>query len=132
MKKVFIIGLSALLLAGCGEEKKNEEPKEDKPVEYVSIFEKEEYKNIELDNINSISKIRYTEAGDDRSEITDEEEIKQLYNGLKAAKVGEEVQTACEDNTTVYVFNLKDGSSPAIEIECEWFVINGKRYNIVN
>ena len=35
------------------------------------------------------------------------------------------------DNTTVYKFILKDGNSYSIEIECDWFVINGKRYDIV-
>ena len=130
MKKVLILGLAALLLAGCNE-KKNEEPKEDKPVEYVSVLEQDEYKNILLDNIQSISVIKYTMGGDIRNEITDLEEITKIYNGLKSSKVGEQTDRACEDNTTIYKFNLKDGTSASIEIECDWFVIKGKHYNIV-
>ena len=132
MKKVLILGLAVLLITGCNEKEKNHEQVDDIPVDYVSILEREEYKNISLDNINSISVIKYTVGGDVRNEITDQSEISKIYNGLKISKVGDQTERACEDNTTIYKFNLKDGTSASIEIECDWFVIDGKHYNIVN
>lgn len=132
MKKVVILGLAVLLLAGCNEAKNNEESKDDKPVENVYILEYGDYKNIKLENIISVSVVRYTVGGDIREEITDKDEISQLYNSLKSTKVGEEVEMACEDNTTIYNFNMSDGNKYSIEIECQWFVIKGKHYSIVN
>lgn len=131
MKKILFLTLSIFLLAGCNEKKENVSKKDDKPVEYQSILEYGDYKEIKLENIVSIQKIRFTVAGDNRVEFTEKDEIENFYNSIKILKIGEETDRACEDNTTVYKVNLKDGKSISIEIECDWFVIKGKRYNIV-
>ncbi len=131
MKKVLVLFLVIFILAGCNE-KKEIVPKEDnKPKEYQYLLEFEDYKDIKLENIKSIQKIRYTVAGDNRVEVTEKDEIEKFYNSLINLKIGEETDMACEDNTTVYKINLIDGKSVSIEIECDWFVIKGKRYNIV-
>ena len=70
--------------------------------------------------------------GDKTKELTDKDEIEKLYSSLKELKVGEETPRACEDNTTIYRFSMSNGKSVSIEIECDWFVINRKHYNIVN
>ena len=54
-----------------------------------------------------------------------------MYNSVKNIRVGKETNRACEDNTTVYIFNMKDNTQFKVEIECDWVVIGNKRYNIV-
>jgi hypothetical protein len=130
MKKVVILLLAVLLFSGCEELPKEE--KKNEPVKYSSIFDYEDYKEIKLDNIESITLIKYGMDGDKTKEITDKDEIEKLYNTLKELKVGEETPRSCEDNTTIYRFNMSNGKSVSIEIECDWFVINRKHYNIVN
>ena len=131
MKKILVLVLAVLLLTGCNEKKKEEKPNDNQPKEYEYLFDFDNYKNIKLDDINKIVKIRYTVAGDAREDITDKSEISTLYNSLKNLKIGEETERACEDNTTVYKFIMNDGNSYSIEIECDWFVIGKKHYNIV-
>ena len=36
----------------------------------------------------------------------------------------------CEDNTTIYTFILTDNTEITIEKECDWLVIDKKRYKI--
>ena len=95
--------------------------------ESTSLMDFKDYKNIKEDNIKSIEIIRYTEGGAD-SKIVDEDSIISTYNKLKDKKIGKETNMACEDNTTIYVFTLTDGSEYKIEIECNWVVINNDRY----
>ena len=37
---------------------------------------------------------------------------------------------ACEDNTWVYKFHLKDGQDVSIEFECQWLVLGRNRYTV--
>ena len=37
----------------------------------------------------------------------------------------------CDDNTKIYVFNMDNGSSISVEIECDWVVLGNKRYEII-
>lgn len=90
-----------------------------------------EQSEINADDIEKITYIRYTEGGDNEVIYTDKDDIKSIYNRVKNIKVGKETNRACEDNTTVYIFNIKNGTNLKVEIECDWVVINNKRYEIV-
>ena len=129
MKKKLLIVLVLLLsitLIGC----KKEEPKEDEPkVVEKYIMELDNYKDLILDDVISIEKVKYTEGGDIREDITDKEEITSTYNMLKGTKISDETTRTCDDNTTVYILKTKD-KSYSFEFECSWFVYNGKRYNV--
>ena len=131
MKKLFIIAIAGLLLIGCNSKNEENTAKDDTPKDSGSILAFEEYKNINLDEILKITKIRYTVGGAEDENITDRSEINSIYNMLKELKVGKETDMACEDNTTIYRFEMKNNEKYSIEIECDWFVINGKHYNIV-
>ena len=92
------------------------------------LMDNQEYKNVTLENIDSIDIVRYTEAGESRKKIDDKAEINQIYNCLKSIKLLNETKFSCTDNTTIYYFNLKNGSKVHIEIECNWVVFKGKNY----
>ena len=130
MKKIIVLVLFILLLVGCGSKNEENTIKDEQPKKYESLLEYGDYKNIKLENIEKLTKIRYTVAGADEEELT-RDDITIVYNTLKGLKIGEETSMACEDNTTIYRFVMKDGNKYSVEIECDWFVINKKRYNIV-
>ena len=103
----------------------NDEPQVE---EGKTLMELDHFNSVKVDNISSVLITRYTEGGDDYEEITDESEIAGIYNRLNSRKVGEKTEQACEDNTTVYIFNLVDDSTVSVEIECSWVVIGNERY----
>ncbi len=127
MKKIILtLILITFITCGCIFAKEN---KTSKNLAYLMDYPM--YTNITQDNISSIKIIRYTEAGATNKIITDKTEITKLYNHFKRVKISDKSDMSCTDNTTVYVFMLADGSKAAIEIECDWIVINGKNYNFV-
>ena len=95
----------------------------------ISLMKFDKYKDIKLEDIDHIEKIRYTEGGDESEEITDEEEIKIIYNSLNKKKIGKKTNMACDDNTTIYKFYIGDNII-TIEIECG-ILINGKERYIL-
>lgn len=111
---------------------KPEEPVviEDKPVvtKSTSLMEFGKYKDIKVENIDYIEKIRYTEGGASSRNITTRSEIESTYNYLDTRIVGSRTEMACEDNTTVYKFYMKDDTSVSIEIECGVLVMGKNRY----
>ncbi len=136
--KSFIIGIVFCVLLVLGvciflfiphdtveEGKKEEEKKKDTP-----LFEFIGQKDLDITNVDKIVLMRATEGGVDETDITDAQEIESYYNGLRKYKVSEETNRACEDNTTVYKFYMKDNTTFSIEIECSWLVYNNKRYLI--
>lgn len=94
----------------------------------ITIMSHEKYKDIIIDDIESIEYIRYTEGGSDSRLIEDKEEIIKTYNYLNSKRIGKETDQACEDNTKVYKFNLSSSPSISIEIECDWIIIGNERY----
>ena len=128
-KKVLILLLAAILVVGCG--KKEEQPVEDKKVEEFMLMERDEYKNLKVEEISNIEVIWYTVAGDQRETIEEYDEIVKTFNMLKSIKLGEKTEMVCEDNTKVYVLNTKDGNKYKIEVECDWVIIGKDRYLIV-
>lgn len=89
-----------------------------------------DYRKITLDNIKSLKIIRYTEAGVNEIKV-EEDKIYSIVNSLNQLGLYGETKMGCTDNTTIYLFELKDGSKEAIEIECNWVIIKGKRYNLM-
>ena len=120
-----------IVFSNKNEDKNNEDKIPNTKFVETYLMEFEDYKNVNLDDIESIEIIRYTVAGDNRQPtITDSDEIKNIYNSLSKIKLVEETKMRCEDNTTVYVFHLKDNSKVSIEFECNWLVTRNKRYLI--
>ncbi len=93
-------------------------------------MEYEEYKVITPDNIQKIDINKYTEGGNIITIVDKQEDIQSTYNSLSKINIGKETEQACEDNTTAYVFTLKDGKTISIEIECDWVIIKNKHYMI--
>ena len=93
----------------------------------IKLFDHNYYKELKIEDVNKIEISKYTEGGVETKEITDEDEIINTYNSFKNIILIEETQMACEDNTTIYKFITND-KEYKIEKECNWFVINNKRY----
>ena len=100
------------------------------PSTYTYLFHNANYKEIDENNIVNIEVSKYTEGGLDSYVVTDKEELDNLYSYLSNIKIGEETDMACDDNTTIYTINLNDNSNKKVEIECDWIIINNKRYII--
>lgn len=101
------------------------------PTKIVSLMEMEPYKNLKMEDVIEIEKLRYTEGGMEPITITDKDEINKTLYYLLNMKLGDETERACEDNTTVYVIKTNDEKEIKVEIECDWVIISGKRYLIV-
>lgn len=129
-KSIFLIVIFSLFLVGCNSKENN--VVESKKAKEFYLLKHEAYKDFEVDDIINYEVIRYTVAGDNKEEFSDRESIEKAYKGLSETKLGEETNMACEDNTTVFIFYLKDGTTRSFEKECDWFIIDGKRYMIVN
>ena len=133
MKKyLIIIILFLLVLIGIlilnPKKSTNRNKKVDNKTTY--LFDNEYYKDLKLDNIKSIDVLKYTEGGLEEENYTDKEFITETYNYWKNTKLGEETNMSCEDNTIIYKFNMDDNSTITIEKECDWVIINDKRYLI--
>lgn len=125
MKKVILV--FALIFAGLSVNADVVDPSISLvPVRYLMDYP--EYRKITPDNIESLSIIRYTEAGISERKIEDRDEIMQFYSFLRKIKILNETKWGCTDNTTLYSFELKNGKKAVIEIECNWIVLRGKHY----
>ena len=80
------------------------------------LMDMSEYKDIKLENIVSIERVFYGEGGDNHEVITETGEINKTYNMLKSIKLGKETKMSCDDNATVYIIYLNDGTDKHIEI----------------
>ena len=134
---LIIIAVFALIVgiykitANDTEPKENKEPTTKKtPTTGKSVLDHDYYKGLSLEDIVSIEVVFYGEGGEQSKTYTEQDDIERIYNGWKNTKLGKETQQACEDNTTVYIFKLKDNATISIEKECDWVIINKKRYLI--
>ena len=125
-KTVFALFFMLIFAGGCVNANTNNAPAPEKK----SLMEYQDYAKINPEKITSLRIIRYTEAGANEKIIKDKAEITGIYNSLKNIKILGETQMSCTDNTTIYSFELADGSKSSIEIECDWVVIEGKNYRI--
>ena len=119
--------ITLILLNGNKKEEENTEKGDDKKI--INILELKEYENFKLDNVKQVSIRKYTMGGMDEQIITSQSEITKLYNLITSIKLGDETERACEDNTTIYIFET-DSESIKVEIECDWLVVGKKRYTI--
>ena len=94
----------------------------------ISLLENEYYKDLNISDVSKVTITKYTEGGSDIEEIEDKDEILKIYNYLKKQTLIEETNMACEDNTVIYIFVTNDDKEYKVEKECDWFVINNKRY----
>lgn len=132
-KKIIVLLLIfTFMLVGCDKIKeKIKQTVDDPPIkESIPLFEFDKYKDFIIDNVTSLSIIRYTEGGADEEKITVQDKIQNTYNMLSKINIANETTKACEDNTTVYRFTMKDGTTTVIEIECDWLVVGNKKYEI--
>ena len=95
-----------------------------------SLFKMKPYNKIVLEDIKSITMTKYTEGGSESTLYDLKKDIEYTYNQLKETKVGKETDMACDDNTTIYTFTLKNDEEISIEFECDWLVTQNKRYLI--
>ena len=117
-KRIIVLIACICFLSGCA-----------KVEELTSLMDYGDYQKINEYNIKKIEIVKYTEGGDDTQEVQ-EDDFPRIYNNLKDIKIGKETTRTCEDNTTVYKFTLRDDTNLKIEIECDWVIINNKRYII--
>ena len=94
----------------------------------TSLMKFGKYKNIQVSDIDYIEVIRYTIAGRDSNKVESRIEIQSIYNRLDNKLVGSRTEMACEDNTTIYRFHMKDDTNVSIEIECGVLVMGRNRY----
>ena len=96
---------------------------------WTPLFELTEYETIDANKVESINILRYTEGGVDSQLVEEKEDILRTIRSLSQIKIGRESQTACEDNTTVYIIKQKNEEF-TIEIECDNLVMSKNRYQI--
>lgn len=96
----------------------------------VPLWEFDSYKKVALEEIQSISIETYTESGVRTEVLQYPNGIKAIYEDLSKLKIGRETTSACDDNTVIYTLDMKKGEDVTIEIECDWFVLKDKRYEI--
>ena len=132
MKKILIYLFAMFIVTGCNLFNVKDNVKktiEDHPTE-MSIMQLDEYRDFSYDKISSLVIFRYTEGGRDEEKVTDKDRIQSIYNMISNYRIIGETNMACEDNTTVYRFVMKDGSKVTFEFECSWLVVGNKRYDI--
>jgi flagellar basal body-associated protein FliL len=137
--KNFIIGIVFCFLLVLGvciflflpqktiEEDKNKGKDNNKETPLFQFINQNDF---DLSNVDKMVYMKATEGGVSQTDVTDKNEIESYYNLLNKYVIAEETGQACEDNTVVYKFYMKDGTSFSIEIECSWLVYNNKRYLI--
>ena len=96
--------------------------------EFLPLFNHDSLKDFVIDDVSKIEVDKYGEGGLETEEIEDLEEILKIYHKWKDTYVVKECPKSCEDNTTIYRFIMKDGKEFQIEKECNWIVLDNKRY----
>lgn len=131
---VVIIALLAVtiifIIGGNGKENKEKNNTEDIP-EIKALTDFDEYKDLNTrTDIIKVTVRRFTVAGGHDEVYDSYEDIHRLQSSVSSIKLGKETQMACEDNTTVYIFETNTGKSISVEVECDWIIIGKKRYLI--
>lgn len=134
MKKILIVlFLSIVIVSGCDLKKlkgKIDDKMDNHPKGSIPIMQFDKYKDFVIDDVSSLNILKYTEGGLDEEKIDDFNKIKNIYSSISKYQILGETQRACDDNTTIYQFVLKEGKKVSFEFECEWLVIGKKRYEI--
>lgn len=80
------------------------------------------------DNVYKVIEEEATESGSEKYEYTDKEKIETLFNEFDNYLIIKPNNMSCDDKTTFYKFIMNDGKTYVIGEECDWLVIDGKRY----
>lgn len=126
---VILILIVSIFISGCSNTKE-EEKKGNSKVVTISVLEHDYYKGLTLEEISSVTIIKETEDGVDEQTYEEKTNIEKNYNYWKNKKLGKKTTKSCDDNTTTYVFNLKDNATISVVKECDLVVINNERYLI--
>lgn len=131
MKKIIaLLILSVVIITGCNSKEKFEKDITNTPSSNVPILEFDKYKGFSIDNVKSLNVIKYIVAGISEETVSEKDEIQSIFNYINRFSVGTETAMACEDNTTIYEFVMKDNSKVSFEFECDWLVVGNKRYEL--
>ena len=133
MKKILLFFPLFMLTIGCSVNNlkaKIDEKVDNHNINSIPIMSFDKYKDFVIDDALSLHILRYTVQGIDSEEVNDLDRIKREYNAISKYKVLGEIERSCEDNTTIYEFNLKNGNKVSFEFECDWLVIDNKHYEI--
>lgn len=126
---VILILIVSIFISGCSNTKE-EEKKGNSKVVTILVLEHDYYKGLTLEEISSVTIIKETEDGVDEQTYEEKTDIEKNYNYWKNKKLGKKTTKSCDDNTTTYVFNLKDNATISVVKECDLVVINNERYLI--
>ena len=95
---------------------------------FTYLFNHDYYKNFDINKVIKLEIDTVTEAGIDTNEITNKNEINDVYMKLKKIKVGINSNFLCDDNSIIYRFIMSDGTNYKVEKNCDWIVIDDKSY----
>lgn len=98
------------------------------PIRENYVLNHDYYRGLTLENIISVEKVTLTASGEKRKHYKDPDKIRKIYSYWKTKKLGKKTNQSCDDNTTIYIFELKDNVSISIEQECNVVIINNERY----
>ena len=95
---------------------------------YKPLYNLDYFSQFNSDDIVKVIEETTTEGGVSSEEYTIKEDILQIFSGLENILIVSECSMSCEDNNISYHFIMNDGREYRIDKECEWLVIDGKRY----
>ena len=85
--------------------------------------------NIKLENIKKIEITKLTEGGVSKENLTNKNDIEEIYSYLNELKIGDETDITCSDDEITYKIIFNDGEK-TIKFECGNYIKNNKRYKI--
>ncbi len=94
------------------------------------LLEMKQYSNLKKEDIKQITIMKEQEGGVESILEDQKNDINKTYELLNNIEVGKTTKKTCDDNTTRYIIELNDGSIVEIVVECDWVVIDDKRYLI--
>ncbi len=97
-------------------------------IHFKKLFEMEPYHMISLENIEKIKIDEVRESGIETKEITEEEEIKKIFEKFQNMEIGITCRIEVDDYSTIYHFILKDNQDIKVEDNYYSMVIDGKHY----
>ena len=97
---------------------------------YISLMNFDDYKNIDIESVESIEIKKYQKDKFHSSRIKNYDKIRYIYDKLGNKMVGKEVYDTCNKKSTFYVFYMKGDYSFTIEIGCGLLIINDKNYKL--
>jgi len=98
---------------------------------YEKISDIDLYQRIKLEEVDNVEITKYTDAGKETKIYTSNEDIFYYYNMIGNTKLGDRIETSCEDNITVYTFNEKDSGNIQFEFQCDAYIYNDYKLKVI-